>query len=185
MKTAIITALFSLASSSAGYALPLQLREFSSIELRGAGEVTLKNGPVQQVMVEEDSTGVSTFSVDRQGRLIIQSCESNCGRKFKLRVVITRPSFTGLAVSGGGIIRADKGFPHQDRLALSVARGGSLDVRGINGDLIYASVEDGGRISASASTGLAATVTRGGSIRYRGNPQVSSAVSGGGVVTRD
>lgn len=184
LRNTILALLASITSGTA-YAIPLQLAEFSSVELRGRGEITLKHGPVQQVTVEEGATDVSTFSVDRNGRLIIQSCERDCGKNHKLRVVITRPSFAGLAVSRGGNMRADKGFAVHDKLALSVARGGSIYVPDISGKHVSANIRRGGVITTSASNALAAAITGGGLIRFRGNPQVTSSLAGPGRVRRD
>jgi hypothetical protein len=155
---------------------------FRAIELRGGGEVTLRPGPVQRVVLTAGSTQVSRIHVARDGKLRIDACTNRCPDRYRLRVEIQSPRVPDAAIAGGGLIRALGGFPGQGRLAVAVDGGGAIDLRSVNADDVTAAVNGGGAISVRPRSRLTAAVNGGGDIRYWGNPSVTMAVQGGGAV---
>jgi hypothetical protein len=173
---------FALAASApalAAEAVPLPT--YSSIELRGGGEVMLARGPVQRVTILDGSSQFTRFHVGRDGKLRIDACNQRCPRNYRLRIQIQGPRVPDVAISGGGAIRAD-GFQPQAKLAAAVAGGGQIDLRGVNVADMTAAVHGGGRILVRPARRLTAAVNGGGEVRYWGSPQVTMAVNGGGTV---
>jgi hypothetical protein len=175
---------FALTPAIVAAAETVQLPAFQQLELRGGGEVVVRHGGRQQVNLLSGSSRISRFEVDRQGRLIVRACETQCPRDYKLRIEIVSPRLDALAVTGGGTVRAAAAFPGRQNLALAVTGGGVLDARAMPARSVAAAVTGGGLINTAPSASMTAAVRGGGSIRYWGNPSVTQAVVGGGAVTR-
>jgi hypothetical protein len=157
---------------------------FRQIELRGGGNILVRPAAVQRVTIVEGSSQFTRTQVDRDGRLRIEACNSQCPRNYRLRIVVDTPNVEGLAIRGGGTITAARGFRTQRNLATAIMGGGRLDARDIASTHVAAAVNGGGELLVSPVADLAAAVRGGGAIRYTGNPQVSSAISGGGSISR-
>ena len=155
---------------------------FRSVQLRGGGDLTVRPGPAQRVTIIEGSSQFTKIRVDRNGELRISACENRCPHHYRLRIEIHSPRLPGLAVSGGGSIRAGTGFAAENHLEAAVNGGGSIDARAVAATSVSAAVNGGGRIAVHPRRSLNAAVNGGGEIRYLGNPQVSMAVRGGGTV---
>ena len=157
---------------------------FRSVELRGGGNVTLRRGPVQRVIITSGSSAYTQFRVVRNGQLKIDACNDRCPRHYNLEILIESPRVPDVAVTGGGNINVAPGFAAQPNLAAAVTGGGRIDTRPVGVSSVSAAVSGGGLIVTNAMSSLHAAVSGGGSIRYTGNPRVSSAVQGGGAVSR-
>jgi hypothetical protein len=164
--------------------------KFSSVQLKGGGEVRLRHGPVQRVTILEGSTAYATIALKDDGKrgnreqLVIQACNRNCPRIYKLKVEIVTPDLKAVAVSGGGTMQTVGSFPSGDSLAVAVNGGGHIDVRSARTESVAAAVSGGGTIFAHPRASLAAAVRGGGEIRYWGDPSVVTSVQGGGTVKR-
>jgi Putative auto-transporter adhesin, head GIN domain len=162
------------------------LAPFHAVGLEGGGQVVVHAGAVQRVTVIDGSARYTRFTV-RDGGLRIENCPAgtHCPMVYKLQVEITVPVLTALAVSGGGSLRADGGFPQQQSLAAAVNQGGIVDMRAVPGRNVSAAVNEGGRVLVTANASLTAAVHSGGSIAYWGEPSsVTKAVHDGGSITR-
>lgn len=159
---------------------------FDTIELKGGGHVTLVHGPAQQVQLLKGNTQRTRFHVepDEPDKLIIDACDSGCWGRYDLEVQIVTPEIHGVAVSGGGAIDANRGFPPASRLSAAVEGGGTIDVRAIAAAKATAAIEGGGDIRVNANNSLTAAINGGGRIRYSGNPRVTEAVNGGGSISK-
>src|SRR4051812_11643495 len=155
---------------------------FRSVQLRGGGEVTLRPGPVQRVTILEGSAQITHIRVVRDGELRIDVCEQNCPRQYHLRIDIESPHAPDVAIAGGGLIHAMRGFAAQGRLSAAIHGGGKIDMLAVSASSVNAAVHGGGLISVRPGSNLAAAVNGGGEVRYSGNPHVASAVNGGGAV---
>ncbi|MFL6829707.1 MAG: GIN domain-containing protein [Sphingomicrobium sp.] len=160
----------------------VSLPAFRSVELRGGGEVVVRPGPAQRVTILDGSARFTRFRVGRDGQLRIDACVERCPRNYHLRIDIVSPRVPGLAVAGGGSIRAAPGFAAQSQLSAAVNGGGSVDARAVEAGNVSAAVNGGGLVTVRPRRSLSAAVNGGGEIRYLGNPQVAMAVHGGGVV---
>lgn len=180
MKHFTLAALAAVAAAGASAQTPVELNRFDQIELRGGGSVTLRQGGEQRVTMVRGDAGLTRFRVV-DDRLIIDACTRSC-RDYDLEIEITVPSVQAVAIEGGGVIRAARGFAPRGELALAVSGGGLLDFDDIEAANVAASVSGGGQIRARARANLAASVQGGGVITYWGDPEVVSSVQGGGSV---
>lgn len=178
--------LFLLPGAVAGPALAAEnvpVRQFNAVELRGGGEIQLRQGPVQRVTLIEGSTRFTNIRVMREGKLRIDACNARCPHRYRLRILVESPRIPRtLAVQGGGTITAAPGFSRQTELTLAVGGGGVIDTRTVPSDVVTAAVSGGGQIEVRPRSALTAAVNGGGEIRYWGNPAVTTAISGGGTV---
>jgi hypothetical protein len=115
--------------------------------------------------------------------LRIDTCNEQCPRDYRLRVVIQSPQVPGLAVNGGGQITTVAGFAPQPELSAAVNGGGRVDARSVDAVRVSAAVNGGGELLVRPRGSLAAAINGGGHIRYWGSPAVSSAIRGGGGVS--
>lgn len=156
---------------------------FRGIELSNGGEVVVRRGAVQRITIVEGSTRNARFTV-RDSKLSIVNCPNRCTERHRLRVEITTPSILAVAVSNGGMLRAE-GFPVQDSVAAAVDNGGVVDARALPGVSVAAAVSNGGRVLVTARTNLAASVKNGGIVTYWGDPSsIAKSSSNGGAITR-
>lgn len=177
--------LFAAALAASAPALALEtvaVPKFNAIELRGGGEVTLRQGSAQRVTLLDGSSQFTRIRVEPEGKLRIDACDERCPEHYRLRVLIESPRIPGtLAVSGGGSINAASNVPERE-LTLAVSGGGVIDTRAVSAEVVTAAVNGGGRINALSRDVLTAAVNGGGEVRYWGNPRVTTAIEGGGNV---
>jgi len=160
------------------------IQNFRSVELHGGGYVEVVPGPAQRVTIVEGSGQFTQMRVDRDGKLVIDTCNERCPVTYRLRVRIQSPRVPGLAINGGGVMVAGGGFGPQSHLNAAVNGGGRLDARAIDAASVSAAVNGGGELLVHARQSLSAAVNGGGHVRYWGNPSTSVAIRGGGAVTR-
>jgi len=183
MRNPVGIFLLSLAVSAPAMAVEVvPVPQFQAIELRGGGELQLRQGPVQRVTLLDGSRQFTNVSVEREGKLRIDACNARCPQHYRLRIEVQSPRVPGLGVSGGGSIRAAGGFAVQDEIAVGVNGGGKVDVRGVEGRDVAVGVNGGGQVLVRARSTLAVGVNGGGEVRYLGHPKVTSAIDGGGTV---
>lgn len=182
MKSHILGVGLLLTAVAAAAQMPISVQRFDEIELRGGGTVTLRQGAAQSVTMTRGDADMTRFTVE-DGKLIIQTCVRSC-RDYNLAVDVVVPRIEGVAITGGGQIRAEQGFGASDALAAAVQGGGSIDVRAIPAASVTAAVQGGGHIRTRARDTLTAAVTGGGSITYWGDPRMTEAVQGGGSIQR-
>lgn len=156
---------------------------FRSAELRGGGIVTVVPGSEQRVTIVEGSSRFTRIWVNPERQLRIDTCEENCPREYRLRVVIESPDVPALAVKGGGQITTAGGFRPQRDLAVAVNGGGRIDARSVDVASVSAAVSGGGDLLVRPHATLAAAVNGGGHVRYWGNPALTTAIHGGGNVS--
>ena len=156
---------------------------FRSVELRGGGEVTVRRGPVQRVTILQGSSHFSRVYLERDRKLRIDACDNRCPEGYRLKVEIQSPDAPDVAISGGGSIRAARGFAPQSHMSAAIHGGGTIDVRSVQAANVSAAVHGGGQIFVQPLSSLSAAVNGGGQVRYADNPQVSMAVHGGGLVS--
>src|SRR3954451_12747862 len=127
-----IIPLFVLAIGASAPALAIEnvpVPGFRSVELRGGGQLVIRPGPAQRVTVVEGSARITRFRVERDGQLKIDVCHGNCQRNYRLRIEIQSPRMPDVAVSGGGLIQAVRGFAPQRQLSAAISGGGKIDAQ--------------------------------------------------------
>jgi hypothetical protein len=160
----------------------VEVPQFDAIELRGGGTVTVLPGPVERVAIVEGSSQVTRFHVERGGQLVIDTCNRDCPRSYRLGIEIRSPRVPDLAVDGGGRIFTSGGFAPQRHLSAAVNGGGLIDARAIEASNVSAAVNGGGELLVRSDGILSGAVNGGGHVTYWGNPRVTSAIQGGGSV---
>ena len=171
-----------LLAGAASAATVVPLAPFKSVGLQGGGSIVLRHGDVQRVTLLKGSTDYTRFNIHGSS-LNIEACNNSCPHDYDLEIEIVSPVIEGVAIQGGGEIKAQGAFPAGGRLEAAVSGGGDIDVRAIPAASVEAAVNGGGDIATTATQALNAAVSGGGDITYYGNPQVNQAVSGGGSVT--
>ena len=185
MRSTIPFFLFALAASAPALAAEVvTLPYFDSIELRGGGNIVVVPGPVERVTVLEGSTEFTSFRMERDNQLKIDSCNERCPNHYRLTIQIESPQVPSLAVTGGGLITMQRGFRPQSELAAAVRGGGKIDARALDVADVAAAVDGGGDLLVRARSSLAASVQGGGAIRYWGDPAVAISTRDGGSVER-
>jgi len=185
MRSTIPLFLFALAASAPALAAEVvPLPHFDSVELRGGGNIVVVPGPVERVTVIEGSTEFTSFRIERDNQLKINSCDERCPTRYHLVIRIESPEVPALAVAGGGLITTQPGFHPQAQLAAAVRGGGRIDARALDVADVAAAVDGGGELLVRAQSNLAASVEGGGAIRYWGDPAVASSTRGGGSIQR-
>lgn len=155
---------------------------FTAIDLRGAGDITVRHGSVPAVTLirgDSERTGMHVES----STLVIEACAAEC-RNYRPALDIVVPKLEQVTVRGGGAVQSQSRFPDQAELAARVVDGGLIRVGGIAAARVRATIEGGGTIKTTVGEELAAAVRGHGSVIYWGNPAVTSSVSGGGVIVR-
>lgn len=180
----IVAALILPLPSQSQAAENVPLPPFSSVELRGGGDIIVVPGPVQRVTLIQGSSQVTTFRMREYGQLQIDVCQLQCPRNYSLQIRIESPRVPDVAIAGGGNIRATGGFAPQGQLSAAIHGGGKIDVRAVEARDVSAAINGGGLIEVRPRSTLSAAVNGGGAVRYSGNPQVSSAIHGGGALNR-
>jgi hypothetical protein len=178
-------ALAALLPSAAMADQVINVPPFRSIELHGGGEATLRHGDRQRVVLIKGDPAIAEIRVSRDGTLVLSPCKDDdhwCWGRQELEVEVTTPAVAAISVHGGGELKAERGFPTQPSLDLTVHGGGEADVRAIPADNVSAEVHGGGDAYLRAERTLTADVHGGGDVHYWGHPSVSSSTHGGGSV---
>jgi hypothetical protein len=181
----ILPALLSVlvVASSAAAQTVIPVGPFRSIELSHGGKVTVRHGTSPRVTIVSGDARYTRVRVSGQ-RLVIENCNPNCPRKYRMRMEVITPELAAVAVSEGGTVEVAGGFPPQAAIDAGVRQGGRIDIRSIDAEAVEATVHSGGLIFTHPRRTLNATVRSGGGITYWGDPRVSESVRDGGVVAR-
>lgn len=179
-----VAALFGLSLlGPAAAATDVPLPPFSAIDLHGGGQVVLRHGPVQRVILIRGDAKNSLIEVHGD-TLELSGCRDfwGCNSDYHLEVEIVTPGLSAMNVHGGGSLKAEGEFPVQNALSLDVHGGGDVDTRAIPVRNVRAEVHGGGTLHVNAIDTLTGEVHGGGDVVYSGHPRVTSAVHGGGSV---
>ena len=171
-----------LAAAPLAAAETVSVLAFRSVELRGGGNIVIRPGPAQRVVILNGSSQFTSFRMRRDGQLRIDACNDRCPQHYNLQIEIQSPHVPDVAIAGGGAITAAPGFSPQNQLSAAVSGGGLIDVRSVSASSVNAAVNGGGKIRSGRSSNLNAAVSGGGEVRYTASGNVSMAVHGGGSV---
>lgn len=153
---------------------------FRTIELRGGGLVTVRYGTTRAVTVRQANPD---RPIRAEGeRLVIDRCSNRCPNGHRIHVEVVTPEVATLAVSDGGMLQVERGFPRRAAITAAVSSGGTIDMRSLEAASVTAAVSQGGRILTRADRALTASISNGGAVTYWGNPVLTSSVRHGGVV---
>jgi len=178
------------------------IARFSSLELAGSSNVTVRVGPTQSVAVHADSNLISHVTTHVVAGTLVISDTGSFTTKTPMSVEVSVPSLTMLNLSGSGRLSVTGiKAPHltvavsgsgllyatgtATRLDVTVSGNGLAQLSQLTASQVHAVVTGSGLIQVTATTSLDAAVPGTGAIVYNGNPsQVTSSVTGAGTVTR-
>jgi hypothetical protein len=173
--------------------------QFDRVDVAGAFDVTLVDGPNYQVTVEADNDlldAVSSEVIDYELR--IGSLRSFVSRT-SMKVTVASPPLRGLSVSGNANVTAaalsGSSFAFSgsgsstaklggaiESLKISLAGAGKVDAFDLVAENVEVEVLGSGTAEVNAVKTLGLMVIGSGTLRYRGNPKVSRKAIGRGRV---
>ena len=173
---------------------------FTGVDLAGSNIVSIKVGASRSVVVHADDNLLKRVTTEvHAGRLVVGNTGS-FSTKSPMRVDVTTPSLSTLALSGSGIVtvtgvtgaRLGIELPGSGviraggtvtRLDVSVAGSGDAELQGLTAKVVHATVAGSGRVVVTATDTLDASIPGSGAIMYGGNPaHVTTHVTGSGAV---
>ncbi|HYS11917.1 MAG TPA: head GIN domain-containing protein [Burkholderiaceae bacterium] len=175
------------------------LAPFDRIDVAGAFDVTLVDGPTYRITVEADNDLLDAISSDViDNELRISSLRSFVSRTT-MKVTVESPPLRGLTVSGNAKATANaltgpnfafagsgsstaKLGGSIDSLKISLAGAGRVDALDLTAESVEVEVLGSGTAEVHAVKTLSLMVIGSGTLRYRGNPKVSRNAIGRGRV---
>ena len=175
------------------------LAPFDRIDVAGAFDVTLIDGPNYGITVEADNDLLDAVSSDVfDNELRISSLRSFVSRT-PMKVTVESPPLRGLSVSGNAKVTAaalsgpNFAFTGSgsstaklggsiDSLKISLAGAGRVDAFDVDAQNVEVEVLGSGTAEVHAVKALSLMVIGSGTLRYRGNPKISRTAIGRGRV---
>lgn len=179
------------------------VRGFSSIDLRGSGNVNVNFGPTESVIVEADENIVPLIETTvSNGKLIIRNRPNvSITVSNPIRINVTMKSINGITMSGSGNINVAD-LIGQD-LLVALTGSGDITVNGkadtvniqlpgsgnilckeLKANSATVTLNGSGNITVYASESLDASIRGSGTINYAGNPaQINKSIPGSGGIT--
>ena len=155
------------------------LPAFTSVVLRGGGELTLRYSDAYSLQNTGDQQAWDYRVED--GVLTIK-CHDRCSLWHNRSAVITLPRIDEFTIRGGGEISFEGAFEPTDSLEISINGGGEIDALAVPARNVDISIRGGGDISVNAEDSLNVSIFGGGEVSYTGEPEVSKSIFGGGVI---
>lgn len=173
---------------------------FDSIELRGAGDVTVVSGSDYSLTVRANAALMDNIHTSIVGSTLIIDEDQQTGNN-RIEFIIHVPSLSSVEVLGAGSVTvtgvdseefavavagaADVSVSGRATTFVAVLSGvGDIDASSLAAKDVTARLSGVGSISVAASATLDAAASGVGEIFYSGDPSVKSKVTGIGQVTR-
>jgi hypothetical protein len=193
-----------LVGSGTVAAQPRHLAAFSSVDLAGSSNVTIRAGGRQSVVVHADDNLLGQVTTQVHAATLVIGTRGSFTTSSPMRVEISVPSLEAVTLSGSGSGAITASNIQGPRLSVRLSGSGvvrasgtvtRLDVSlGGSGDAqldrlvardVHAVLAGSGRIVTRATNTLQASVPGSGTIVYSGNPaQVTRSITGSGAITR-
>jgi len=175
------------------------LAPFDRIDVAGAFDVTLVDGPNYRITVEADNDLLDAVGSDViDNELRIGSLRSFVSRST-MKVTVESPPLRGLTCSGNAKVTAQalsgpafaftgsgsstaKLGGKIDSLKITLAGAGRVDALDLAADAVEVEVLGSGTADVNAVKTLGLMVIGSGTLRYRGNPKISRTAIGRGRV---
>jgi hypothetical protein len=178
-----------------------ELADFSRIELRTMGQVTVTLGEPAgvQLRVEDNLMPLVETNV-RDGWLVIESPpNTTLSPTLTIEINVTMPELAEIKLSGAGLIQADGVTGESlvttiagsgnvvlsgtvDRQTVDVPGAGTYEASGLASRDVSVNLSGAGNVIVDVSGTLNATVSGMGNILYSGDPSVTQNVTGSGSV---
>jgi hypothetical protein len=157
------------------------LDNFSGIDLSISANVTLHQGPVQEVKVTAASNIIENLQRDVKNGVWDIKFEDCVRKTGKMEIDITLPSLKSARISGSGDIEGSDLFEGENSLELDITGSGdiSLNVNAVN---VSADIAGSGDITlATQATAVKSNISGSGKLNFSGNCTSNDAtISGSG-----
>jgi hypothetical protein len=193
-----------LVGSGTAVAQPRHLGAFSSVDVAGSSNVTVRAGGRQSVVVHADDNLLGQVTTQVRGTTLVIGTRGSFTTNSPMSVEISVPSLDAVTLSGSGSGAITASNIQGPRLSVRLSGSGvvrasgtvtRLDVSlGGSGDAqldrlvardVHAVLSGSGRILTRAMNTLQASVPGSGTIVYSGNPaHVTRSITGSGAITR-
>lgn len=153
---------------------------FDRVELSGSNLVIVRVGGAQHVVVHGDDNLLQHVTTRVVARNLVIGTSGSFSTSAPMRVDVSVPTLTTLALTGSGIVRATGTVPSLD---VSLRGSGDLQLGGLAAQDVRATLTGSGRIVVTATRTLVASIPGSGTIVYGGHPShVRTTVTGSGAV---
>jgi Putative auto-transporter adhesin, head GIN domain len=193
-----------LVGSGTAAAQTRHLAAFSSVDLAGSGNVTIRAGGRQSVVVHADDNLLGQVTTQVHATTLVIGTRGSFTTSSPMSVEISVPSLEAVTLSGGGSGAITASNIQAPRVSVRLSGSGvvrasgtvtRLDVSlGGSGDAqlgqlvardVHAVLDGSGRIVTHVTNTLQASVPGSGTIVYNGNPaHVTRSITGSGAITR-
>ncbi len=129
------------------------VRRFTAIQVDGSGEVELRQGDRQSVVVEADDNVLDVVATEVRGSVLHLGFKpgTRLWHVTRLRFTVTAPSIEGIRITGSGDVRcADR--LRADSLSLSISGSGSIDAD-VDTEALSLDIQGSGAIAVRGRTG--------------------------------
>lgn len=150
----LLLATLAVATSAAAAGRPFDASGFDKVALGGSDDVVIRQGSAFAVVATGDAADLERLEVlVEKGTLKIGRKKGNWGWNNSKDVVVsvTMPALRGVAVSGSGDLKADKGAA--DAFDIHVAGSGSAAVAALDARTLNVSVSGSGDVTSSGRCG--------------------------------
>jgi hypothetical protein len=176
--------------------------QFSGLDLAGSSPVTVVVGAPQSVVVHADSNLLGDVTTRVVSGTLVIGTTGSFSAHSPMRVDVSVPALTAVHLSGSGLLSVTgikapaltvtlsgsgdlTAAGTTTRLDVTLDGSGQAQLSQLTASNVHAVLSGSGVIQVTATTSLDAAVPGSGAIFYAGNPpQVTTSVTGSGVVTR-
>ncbi len=178
--------------------------DFTGVDLRAVGEVTIKMGKLESAVVEADDNILPLLKTELVGSQLIIGKRDNTKIRTgnPIRFIITMTRLENVSISGTGDIKINglnsdlvtfdlpgtgsiTAHGKVKTLNVSLPGTGTIDCDGLESDTVVADLNGAGEITVSARHSLQAAIAGVGSIKYSGDPtNITRTVTGHGNISK-
>lgn len=180
----------------------LNLDKFEKIGLAINAKVILEQGSQQKVTIEAQQNIINNIETKINKNSWSIKFDEKVSSHDAIKIYITMPTIKGLAIAGNGDIEGRTPFNGIEKLDISIAGNGDVDLAGSseilnisiagNGDVQVADFKAGDCQVSIAGSGdcfvhvtdnLKVSIAGSGDVNYKGSPRIKSSVAGSGSIS--
>jgi hypothetical protein len=160
----------------------ITLSPFETVVAKGGGNIYFHYSPNTKVEIKGAGSCVEKFIVEVSSNTLSINPKNGFSENCRSEIHIFTPMVKEIQQDGGGSIKIKEGFASVDVFKCSINGGGNVKMTALRVDSLFASIDEGGEISAQVNKILHGKISGGGVIYYQGDPTVESFISGGGAI---
>jgi hypothetical protein len=177
----------------------LDVDPFTAIALAVNADVYITKGS-QSVEVEGQANIIDNLELDVKKNTWNIEFKEKARKYKKLKITISMPDLSGLAIAGSGAIRTQDNFDMKtfkasiagsgdiickgtaEEVNASIAGSGDLKLSEVEAVNVEVSIAGSGDALVHATENLKVSIAGSGDVRYKGNPRLKSSVAGSGSI---